>query len=374
MWLLILWCLLVLLSSHHAHAARTANQNWNPLSPPKTVLTWINGIGHTIDHMSSGQTYLSALFGNRPVEFCHNPTAMASPDDTRGRIEDLTQCTTQKLGKITVEVEKLAMHLKEAVRKVGKDGRVIHIAHSQGALITYLAIKKLTKEEMRQMEVICFGGAEVIRATEEFPFARCINYYSVNDPLLFVVPQAARALRSGFMGMGYGRMSWSTSSNGPGGGTRGEDVASTLEAMADPNAEPEFVFLTPREGDPVKDHGLFEKTYLDALRWEGRRYQKLYLQPWHPVTYTVMKFSHAFITAFHAVFVKILKIIIKHTLMKLVLMVMSANAWIAQKIFRPFALILFVLWKKVQDLIRIIRGEDLYQPVVILPIEDQEPL
>ena len=73
-------------------------------------------------------------------------------------------------------------------------------------------------------------------------------------------------------------------------------------------------------------------------------------------------------------FIKILKIIIKHTLMKLVLIVMSANAWIAQKIFRPFALILFVLWKKVQDLIRIIRREDLYQPVVILPIEDQEPL
>jgi len=297
---------------------------------------------------------------------------MASEDDTFGYIGDLTQCTTQKLGKITAEVETLAMHLKEAIRKVGKDGRVIHIAHSQGALITYLAIKKLDKEEMRQMEVICFGGAEVIRSTKEFPFARCINYYSVNDPLLFVVPEATKALRSGFMGMGYGRMSWSTSSAG--GGTRGEDVASTLEAMADPNAEPEFVFLTPREGDPVKDHGLFEKTYLDALRWEGRRYQTLYLPPWHPVTNPVMKFSHAFIVAFHDAFVKMLKVIIKHTVMRLVLMVMSMNAWMTQKVFMPFALILFVLWDKVQDLIRMMRGEDVCQPVVILPIEEQEPL
>jgi hypothetical protein len=63
---------------------------------------------------------------------------------------------------------------------------------------------------------------------------------SVNDPLLFVVSSAARALRSGFMGMGY----WSSSGSGSGSGR--EDVASTLAAMTDPNSEPEFVFLTPK--------------------------------------------------------------------------------------------------------------------------------
>ena len=49
-------------------------------------------------------------------------------------------------------------HLKEAVELVGSRGRVIHIAHSQGALITYLASKRLTKAEMSQIEVICFIG------------------------------------------------------------------------------------------------------------------------------------------------------------------------------------------------------------------------
>jgi len=314
--------------------------------------------------MSTGQTSLSALFGNRPVEFCHNPTAMASEDDTFGYIGDLTQCTTQKLGKITAEVDELVKHLKEAIQKVGKDGRVIHIAHSQGALITYLAIKKLEKEEMMQMEVMCFGGAEVIRSTEEFPFARCINYYSVNDPLLFIVPQAAKALRSGFMGMGYGRMSSNS------GGSNGEDVASTLAAMADPNAEPEFVFLTPREGDPVKDHGLFERTYLDALKWEGRRYQTLYLPPWHPLTYIALTYSRAFLFAFHDTFVKILKIIINHTVIKFVMMIMRANLWLKEKVFTPIALMLYLFWDKAKDLIRMIRGEDIYQPVVLLPIEE----
>ncbi len=189
-------------------------------------------------HMDRGQISLSSIFGNRPVEFCHNPTAMADEGDTLGRIGDLTQCTTQKLGKNSAEVHELVTHLKNAIKRVGSKGMVIHIAHSQGALITSLAVKQLSKSDMSQMEVICFGGAEVIRSSPDFPFARCINYYAVNDPLLFVVPSAARALRSGFMGMGYGSFSGSESGR--------EDVASTLAKMTDPNSEPEFVFLTPR--------------------------------------------------------------------------------------------------------------------------------
>lgn len=188
--------------------------------------------------MENGQISLSSIFGNRPVEFCHNPTAMSNKDDTLGYIGDLTQCTTQKLGKNSAEVHELVQHLQNAVRKVGPKGIVVHIAHSQGALITSLAVKQLSKSEMSRMEVICFGGAEAIRSSPDFPFARCINYYSVNDPLLFVVSSAARALRSGFMGMGYGSFS--------GSGSGREDVASTLAAMTDPNSEPEFVFLTPR--------------------------------------------------------------------------------------------------------------------------------
>ena len=78
------------------------------------------------------------------------------------------------------------------MKLVGPKGRVIHIAHSQGALITSLAVKRLTQEEMKQIEVICFGGAEALECSDQFPFARCINYYSVNDPLLFVVPNAAK--------------------------------------------------------------------------------------------------------------------------------------------------------------------------------------
>jgi len=290
---------------------------------------------------------------------------MSSEDDTFGYIGDLTQCTSQKLlGKITEEVNELVQHLREAIVKVGKDGKVIHIAHSQGALITYLACKKLTKEEMRQMEVICFGGAEVIRSSDQYPFHRCINYYSVNDPLLFVVPKAAKALRSGFMGMGYGNTG---DKNDCDGWTMMQLQMQNQDLNKDLNkAEPEFVFLTPREGDPVKDHGLFGKTYLDALRWEGRRYQTLYLPKWHPITYMACTRGYEVVNICGEQLELYFKALIQQTIVKFVLFVMSVNQWIKEHIVVPLVVFMILLWEKIKDVCKKMRGEDNdeYQPVV----------
>lgn len=131
-------------------------------------------------------------------------------------------------------------HLKDTLALVGKKGRIIHIAHSQGALITSLAVKQLSLGEMNRMEVLCFGGAAALRQTPQTPFYRCINYYAVNDPLLWVVPMAEQRLRSGLVG------------------------------------DDEFCFLTPKLGDPIEDHYLLNPTYAQALYWEGQRYQKMY--------------------------------------------------------------------------------------------------
>jgi hypothetical protein len=207
----------------------------------KTALTWVNGIAHTVDHMEEGKEYISELFGGKPVLYCYNPTAMSHQEDTLGYITDLSQAGTQKLGYITAEVDSLVKHLKGSLAKVGPRGLVIHIAHSQGALITSLAAKKLAPHEMEQIEILAFGGAAAVTRTPQTPFRRCINYYSVNDPLLLVVPQAAQALRSGF-----------AASHG------------------------EFCFLAPRMGDPVADHNLFGPTYAQALEWEGARFLRMY--------------------------------------------------------------------------------------------------
>mmetsp|Transcript_10727 Transcript_10727/g.19714 ORF Transcript_10727/g.19714 Transcript_10727/m.19714 type:complete len:290 (+) Transcript_10727:263-1132(+) len=206
----------------------------------KTRLTWVNGIGYSIKHMESEAPVISRLFGGKHVDFYHNPTSMVHDDDRAGYYRDLTQAGTQKLGRITQEVEGLVRHLRAAVQAVGSRGTVIHIAHSQGALVTFLACQRLLPKELERIQVLAFGGAAALRQTNDTPFQRCVNYYSINDPLLFVVPSAEQALRSGFV------------------------------------SNEEFCFLTPRVGDPIADHHLLGPTYASALAYEGLRYQRKY--------------------------------------------------------------------------------------------------
>ncbi len=223
------------------------------------------------------------------------------------------------------------------MKAVGPHGKVIHIAHSQGALITALALRGLTKKEMSQMEIISFGGAAALRRSKEHPFIRCVNYYSVNDPLLFVVPSAVKALQSGFLQ----------------GSTGDEDDVEVGE-------ESEFVFLTPRSGDPIVDHGLLGPTYIEALIWEGKRYQQYYI----PVMERTLR--SALIT-FHQSFVmnELLKPILRRTVLPFILLVQKTNAhiqqysyivarWIYQYIFSPILVLLLVCWELLERSIRMI--------------------
>mmetsp|Transcript_4398 Transcript_4398/g.11550 ORF Transcript_4398/g.11550 Transcript_4398/m.11550 type:complete len:344 (-) Transcript_4398:149-1180(-) len=243
---------------------------WNVDAAPKTRLTWVNGVGYNLGHMDMGSKEISDFFGGENVDWCHNPTMMASEDDMRGYISDLTQAGTQKMGRITSEVNTLVEHLRAALRAVGKKGRVVHIAHSQGALITSLAAKQLTPLEMNQMEVIAFGGAAALRRTAATPFQRCVNYYSINDPLLWLVPAAEQALRSGYV------------------------------------VDEEFCFLAPRVGDPIADHDLTGPTYAQALQWEGQRFQRKY----HNLAYRSTKQVLFLLLAIYSRVVKIMRIAI----------------------------------------------------------------
>jgi hypothetical protein len=273
----------LLLHQHHVR----------PCQARKTRLTWVNGIAHSLEHMEEGKVVISALFGKQVV-YCYNPTAMVDKDDMKGYLGDLTQATQQKIGFITAEVNVLVKHLKEAVAAVGKRGRVIHIAHSQGALITFLAAKQLTAEECSQIEVLAFGGAAALRRTVQTPFNRCVNYYSVNDPLLFVVPQAVAALRSGFVG------------------------------------DEEFCFLSPRIGDPIRDHNLVGPTYLQALTWEGSRFQKQHQSPAYRTMRTAWLFLRTLLHAFSARLHAILKILLRPILLWSLLVYMGTRQMVVR--------------------------------------------
>ena len=215
---------------------------------------------------------------------------------------------------------------------------------------------------MNHIEIICFGGAESMHKSPDFPFARCVNYYSINDPLLFVVNRAARALRSGFY-MGGGQYT-----NYGGYTTSSSSLAALAQQQHDDDEddEPEFVFLTPRAGDPIIDHGLLGPTYIDALQWEGRRYQRLYIPfwvPWVDIAYARMVvLGESFSTALTKAF----KIVLQKTLIPFIMGVMTMNLWLKEHILVPLMMFFVMLWEKIRLLIAIYRGDDKYEQITLV--------
>jgi hypothetical protein len=109
----LLAIILLLLQYPFSKDGTTGDMGWivavQAASAP-TRVTWVNGIGHNLLHMEEGNQILSKLFGGKDIQFCHNPTAMAHDEDFVGLSTDLLQAGTQKLGRITEEVNNLVRY------------------------------------------------------------------------------------------------------------------------------------------------------------------------------------------------------------------------------------------------------------------------
>ncbi len=234
--------------------------------------------------------------------------------------------------------------MKEAIQSVGTRGVVIHLAHSQGALITALAAKQLTSEEISHIECICFGGAAAI-TRDEFPsFRRIVNYYSVNDPLLFVVPAAAKKLQSGIFSASSTTTATNTNNN-----CHIED-------------EEEFVFLTPRSGNPALDHSLFGPTYGEVVAWEGQRFQNRY-------QHFLIRSSRPLLLHLQQLFITIAFFLMNFIFLPVCTYIRSklnAGSQLLQNdLLQPLVKIMAFLWQLFLYYVRIwTSGEKHYEPVV----------
>ena len=102
--------------------------------------------------------------------------ALAAP---QGALSDLSQAALQKVFSADTEgVRQLAQHLSTHLEAVGSDGLLVHIAHSQGALITSLCRRHLTIKQRARIHVIVLGGAASISNRE---FGSAVNYYCTNE-------------------------------------------------------------------------------------------------------------------------------------------------------------------------------------------------
>jgi len=112
--------------------------------PAPLRISFINGINNTKDDLRTTTRHIEDAFGHEVNAFWNA---------TGGGYSDVWKTASMRF--VThdwPEAEGLAQHLRQCIATVG-DGRVIHLAHSHGALITALAAKHLKPEEKKRIEV-----------------------------------------------------------------------------------------------------------------------------------------------------------------------------------------------------------------------------
>ena len=207
--------------------------------------------------------------------------------------------------------------------------------------MTSLATRQLSPVEMSQIEVVAFGGAAALQKTAVTPFARCVNYYSANDPLLLLVPSAVQALRSGFV------------------------------------TNEEFCFLAPREGDPIADHGLLGLTYGAALEWEGQRFRRIYMSMVERSCRISLLWTLSLITTAPENIKNVWKVLLR----PLVLLWMLLDRFIAQyvwnafrsKVLPPLLLLLVAILDWINLVTKIIKDDEGYLPVDTIARQAGQP-
>lgn len=209
-----------------------------PNSSQPFVLTFVNGIYHSVDEWRNISHNIEKEFDTEVLPF-YNPSSGWWVRDAASAGFDLV------LRPIDLDLSKqLAQHLRSALFSVGPHGRVLHVAHSGGAILTYLAAKHhLTAAETGRIDVITLGGGKSI--THKYFKGHVANYYARNDPVVMVDNRAARLLR------------------------RASSRTMDCEEVRDPKHNTSFMYLAAQARHPIVDHSMLGPTYRSALAREA---------------------------------------------------------------------------------------------------------
>lgn len=201
------------------------------------IITFVNGIYHSEQDVANITNYLKDAF-NFDVRSFYNPSSGSWVMDAYNAGYGLVLRPSD-----LVLAKQLASHLRNALNDVRPDGgRVLHIAHSGGAILTYLAAKyHLTSSETNRIDVITLGGGRSL--THKYFRGRVYNYYARNDPVLLVDNRASRLLRKA--------------------------TNATYALVRDAKHNTTFVYLEALARDPIFDHAMEGPTYRKALQWEA---------------------------------------------------------------------------------------------------------
>lgn len=205
------------------------------------LITFVNGIYHSETEVRDIATLLKCMF-RCEVRTFYNPSSGSWVKDAyKAGFELVLRPNDLILAK------QLAEHLRSALREVHpQKGRILHIAHSGGAILTYLAAKYHLKfSEASRIDVVTLGAGRSL--THKYFRGRLYNYYARNDPVLLVENRAAQLLKK----------------------TRND----TYCVVRDAKHNTTFVFLEAVAKEPIYDHAVDGPTYRIALDHEAREFQ-----------------------------------------------------------------------------------------------------
>ena len=209
-----------------------------PYSPLR--VSFVNGIHHSEEEWRNLTLLLSEVFGDQVRAFYNPSSGWWVKDAAKAGYELVRRPNDLGLAK------KLAEHLRSVLREVGPTGRVLHLAHSGGAILTYLAAKyHLTSQETDRIDLATFGGGRSI--TRKYFRGRITNYYSRNDPLTLVDSRAGALMKFA--------------------------KNTTYCEVRDRKHNTTFVYLQGLADNPLRDHSMFGPTYVMALKLEAANFR-----------------------------------------------------------------------------------------------------
>jgi len=222
-------------------------------------VSFVNGIYHTEEEWRNLTQSLSQVFEDQVRAF-YNPSSGTAffnwvQDAARAGYELVRRPNDLDLAK------RLAEHLRRVLQEVGPSGRVLHLAHSGGAILTYLAAKyHLTSQETDRIDLATFGGGRSI--TRKYFKGRIVNYYSRNDPLTLVDGRAGALMKHAL------------SRAAVGGKGQQQQLQLQSHEVRDRKYNTTFVFLPGIADNPLIDHSMFGPTYERALRIEAANFRQ----------------------------------------------------------------------------------------------------
>ncbi|MFA5250510.1 MAG: RHS repeat-associated core domain-containing protein [Parachlamydiales bacterium] len=126
---------------------------------PKANLFFVHGIMNGRSSALKSARLLNDLAQkNGQTAFFSHPS--------HGFLGDLFETLALKLKIETGTVKELRKTLKTYLNRLDSDGRLLIIAHSQGALLTRMALKKLSSDELAKLEIRNFGLAAPNQGTD----------------------------------------------------------------------------------------------------------------------------------------------------------------------------------------------------------------